>query len=630
VRNLTRSQLSVAALLGASALVVSACTASTSSGGTGGSATSSASSSSGGALPEENINNTGTPIKGGTLHMLGLSDVDYLDPNITYYSTGYEAARLYSRQLVTFPAVAGKATTDVPDLATEMPTVDNGGISKDGLTYTFTIKTGVKWNTPQARQVTAADFIRGMKRVCNPAQSFGGLPDFESLIKGLQEYCDAYLKTGADGKTTLIDPKNAAAMAKFQNTHDITGLKADASNPLKFTITLTHPATYFVAMLSLPAFSPAPVEYDKYVPASAELAQHTISDGPYQVTSYSPTKSITFDRNPAWDAATDDVRKAYVDQIVVNETGKQEVILQQLQANTADADLMWDTFPPVTAVPGLMDSKDPNFYLGQTFSSNPYIIFNTVSPNNGGALSKVEVRRAISEAINRDNIIQADNGPAVSPPLTHVLPVGISGTTSNTSFDLYPHDATKAKADLAAAGFPNGLTLKFLYRPASSLSSKLFTLLQQDLGDVGIKLVGVEASQADFYTKYLQVPDQARKGVWDVSLAGWGPDWYGDAALSFFAPLFYGDKAYPPGGSNFGLYNNPTVNDAITKAANEADPQKAQQMWADLDKQVMQDAPFYPITSNNEPTYHASHVHNTVYIPAYQAIDPANVWLSKP
>jgi peptide/nickel transport system substrate-binding protein len=620
----------VAALLGASALVVSACTASTSSGGTGGSATSSASGSSGGALPEENINNTGTPIKGGTLHMLGLSDVDYMDPNITYYSTGYEAARLYSRQLVTFPAVAGKATTDVPDLATEIPTVDNGGISKDGLTYTLTIKTGVKWNTPQARQVTAADFIRGVKRVCNPAQSFGGLPDFESLIKGLQQYCDAYLKTGADGKTTLISPKDPAAMAKFQNTHDITGLKADATNPLKFTITLTHPATYFVAMLSLPAFSPAPVEYDKYVPASAELAQHTISDGPYQITSYSPTKSITFDRNPAWDPATDDVRKAYVDQILVNETGKQEVILQQLQANTADADLMWDTFPPVTAVPGLMDSKDPNFYLGQTFSSNPYIIFNTVSPNNGGALSKAEVRRAISEAINRDNLIQADNGPAVSPPLTHVLPVGISGTTSNTSFDLYPHDPTKAKADLAAAGFPNGLTLKFLYRPASSLSSKLFTVLQQDLGDIGIKLVGVEASQADFYTKYLQVPDQARKGVWDVSLAGWAPDWYGDAALSYFAPLFYGDKAYPPGGSNFGLYNNPTVNDAITKAANEADPQKAQQMWADLDKQVMQDAPFYPITSNNEPTYHASHVHNTVYIPAYQAIDPANVWLSKP
>jgi peptide/nickel transport system substrate-binding protein len=572
----------------------------------------------------ENINAAGTPVRGGTLHMLGVGDVDYMDPNISYYSGGYLALRLWSRQLVTYPGVAGKATTDVPDLATTMPTEGNGGISKDGLTWKLTIRSGAMWNTSPARQVTAADEVRGVKRTCNPAQPFGGMPDFQDLIVGLADYCDGFSK---------VDAKSASAIAGYQNSHDIAGVSVDPTNPLTVVFKLTHPATYFLPMLALPAFSPSPVEYDQYIPTSAELAQHTISDGPYYITKYNPTKEIDFARNPAWKASTDDVRKAYVDAVVVNETGNQDAIQQQLQANTADADMEWDTFPPVSAVPQLSASKDPSFYAGPTFSSNPYLIFNIASPNNGGALSNVAVRQALSEAISRDHLVQDANGPVISPPLTHVLPAGISGTSSNTSIDLYKYDPTQAKKDLATAGFPNGFTLKFLYRPASSLSSKIFTTLQQDLGAIGVHLDGVGVPNADFYTKYLQVPSAAKQGVWDLSLAGWGSDWYGDAAVSWFTPLFWGNdgksgSAYPPNGSDFGFYNSAKVNDLITQASTQTDTAKASELWIEADKQIMQDAAFFPITANNQVTYHSSHVHNTVFVPTFQQIDPANVWLT--
>jgi peptide/nickel transport system substrate-binding protein len=404
----------------------------------------------------------------------------------------------------------------------------------------------------------------------------------------------------------------------------------DPSDPDTVVFTLTRPASYFVAMVSLTAFSPAPAEYDAYIPGSADLATHTISDGPYFVASYTATKSIEFDRNPAWDASTDTVRKAYVDKILVNETGDQTAIQQQLQANTSGADMEWDTFPPVSQQSTLYNAKDPNFFLSPTFSTNPYVVFNTVSPNNNAALGKVAVRQAISEAINRANLIQDDNGPIISPPLTHVLPVGISGTTSNTSIDLYPYDAAKAKADLAAAGYPNGITLKVLYRPKSSLSSKVVTTLQQDLALAGIKITLVGVPNADFYVKYLEVPSVAKAGTWDVSLAGWGPDWYGNAALSFFEPLFYGANgaAFPPSGSDFGFYDNPATDALIDQASKEQDESKSDALWAQADKQVMEDAAFFPITDQNEGTYHASHVHNTVYVPAIEQIDPTNVWLS--
>ncbi|HEX7021610.1 MAG TPA: ABC transporter substrate-binding protein, partial [Trueperaceae bacterium] len=263
---------------------------------------------------QTNLNDKGTPQTGGTLHMLGTGDVDYMDPNVSYYSIGYLALRIWSRQLVTYPAEPGKVTTDVPDIATEIPTVDNGGISKDGLTYKYTIKDGVKWNTNPPRQVTGADVVRGVKRTCNPAQPFGGLPDYETLIAGFQAFCDGFAK---------VDPKSAKAIADYQNGHQVEGLSVDPSNPNTVVFKLTQPASYFSAMVSMPAFSPAPAEYDQYIPASAELAQHTISDGPYQIASYNPAHEIKFVRNTAWDPKTDDVRKAYVDAIDINQTGNQ-------------------------------------------------------------------------------------------------------------------------------------------------------------------------------------------------------------------------------------------------------------------------------------------------------------------
>ncbi|QIM20967.1 ABC transporter substrate-binding protein [Phycicoccus sp. HDW14] len=555
----------------------------------------------------------GAPVSGGTLNMLGSGDVDYMDPNASYYSTGYTALRMWSRQLFTYPAVEGKTTTAVPDLAEAVPT-EGRGISADGKTYTITLRDGAMWDTEPARAVTAGDFVRGVKRTCNPVQPFGGLPDYESLIEGFSAYCAGFAK---------VQP-TAAAIAAYVNGHDVAGLQAPDDRTV--VIRLTKPASYLVDMMTLPAFSPAPKEWDAYVPASAELAQHTISDGPYRITAYTPTKSISFERNPAWRAASDPIRKAYVDKVQVNETVSQDSTQQQLETGTPNADMQFDNLTPPSRVPALAAKKDPNLNIGSTASSNPYIVYNTVSPNNGGALGKPEVRRAISTAIDRSNIIQVLGGNLLNTPLAHVLPGSIVG--GEKAFDDYPNDPAKAKQMLAAAGYPDGLTLKVLYRNASEGQTKTFQTIQQDLGKVGITVVGVPSPNADFYTKYLQVPTVARRGVWDVSIAGWGPDWYGNAALSFFGPLFNGKAAFPPIGSNFGFYENPALDALVAEAAQAPTPEEAAPLWAEADHLVMEDAAFFPITEPRTPNYHATQVHGAVYIPAFQNFDPTNVWLA--
>ena len=335
------------------------------------------------------------------------------------------------------------------------------------------------------------------------------------------------------------------------------------SNPQTVDFTLTKPTSYFFNILGLNAFDPAPVEFLNYLPASNALAQHTIADGPYEIQSYNPTRTINFVRNPDWVASTDPVRKAYVDAIKVTETGDQNAIQQQILTNTPQADMEWDSFVPAPDIPQLSASKNPTFSLGSEYSSNPYVIFNTASPSNNKALGNVQVRQALEYALNRTHLIQNAGGPLVSPPLTQILPPGISG--SAPSYNLYSYDPAKAKSMLAAAGYPNGLTLKFLYRPSSEESSSDFQTIQADLEQVGITVTGVGVPNADFYTKYLEVPTVAQKGVWDLSLAGWSPDWYGDAAASFFSPLFDG-RMLPPTSTNFGLFNDPTVNAHIDQA----------------------------------------------------------------
>jgi len=558
----------------------------------------------------------GPPRRGGTLYMLGQGDVDYMDYNISYYGIGFLAQRPWLRNLYAYPAVPGRTTAVAADLATALPAVSNGG-----KTFRVTIRTGAKWDTSPARQVTGADALRGIERACNPVQPFGGLPDFGSLIVGYASFCAGFAKVA----------HTTSAIRAYLSTHQVSGIKVSG---LRISYTLTHPASYFPHMMTLDAFAPAPVESLDYLPASAAAAQHTIADGPYRVQTYTPTRSISYVRNPAWQASSDPIRKAYADKIVVSETGNQQSIQQQLQTNTASASMEFDAFPPVGSIPGLVTQMkrrtSHNFNLGRTYQSNPTIVFNTASPGNGGALAKVAVRRALSYGLDRAHLTQVID-PVLNPPLTHVLPPGINGAQDVPGgYNPYPYDPSRARSVLAAAGYGRGLNLTLLYRPAQTVSAAVAQVAQSDLTKIGVQVKLLGVPDADFYTKYLEVPGVAQRGVWDLAVVGWGPDWYGDAALSFFGPLLSGPGSYPPAGSNFGFYHDPAVTALIGQGATSGSASSAARIWAQADQKVMQDAPFYPITSPLQPDYHASYVHHAVYVPQLQQFDPTNVWLSSP
>ena len=566
----------------------------------------------GGSLQINNPGAPGTPKYGGTLTVLGSGDVDdNLDPNFGYYTLDYLAYQLYERNLYTYPSVLGQTFTLAPDLATAQPTV-----SDNGLEYTLTIRSGAMWNTNPPRQVTGEDVVRGVKRSCNPTFPFAGQPDYSDVLVGYTAFCDGFSK---------VSSTSASAQKAYVDTHNISGVFADTTNPLTVHFMLSSPAYYFPGALNLSWANPVPEEIFNYVPNTPDQAAHTFSDGPYEVQSYSPGKSIVFVRNPAWKASSDPIRKAYVDKIVVTETDTQQGIYQQILTNTPQADMQWDVRVPSNAVPSLVAEKNPNFQLVTEGSTNPYIVFNTISKNDNSALGKVLVRQAIAYALDRSEFVQNAGGPQVSPPLTHLIAPGTNGSTPN--FDDYPYNPAKAKQLLAQAGYTH-LTLTWLYRPAqSATAARDFVTAQAQLAAVGITLKGLAVSGGDFYGKYLTPGTAAKNSVWDLAEAGWGPDWYPTGGKSYFLPILDGNYL-PPNSSNFGFFNDPKLNSIIQQALAAPDDAAASVLWHQADEEAMAQMAVYPLEAPNAPSIHNSLVHNCIYIGPEQGCDFANVWLS--
>ncbi len=582
------------AVLAGSALTLAAC-------GSGGSTTT---------------GTTGSPVMGGTLKLLGSSDVDHLDTASAYYTASYTVERTYARQLFSYPASTDTTTanTPVPDLATEMPTTANGGISADGKTYTIHLRTGVNWDTSPARPVTAQDAVLGLKRLCNPVSPVGAPGYYENTIVGMKAYCDGFAKVAG----------TAPAIAAYINGHQISGVKATDAQTLVFT--LLQPASDFVNILAMPFASPAPKEYLQYVPDSAAFRQHTISDGPYRITTYTANQKIVLNRNPAWTQDSDPIRHQYVDTIDITEGQDAGPVQQQIQAGTAD--LEWDTVVPTPNIPALQASKDARLGLYPALDTNPYVVFNLQSPTANSALKNVKVRQAIEYAVDKTAIGQVYGGPALNTPLDQVIPPGNVGYQQ---FDLYATaqskgDPAQCKSMLAAAGYPNGFTISDVYRNAGNHPA-VAQDIQADLKACGITDKLIPVNQGDYYGKYLNSPSAAQRGIWDISEPGWVPDWYGNNGRAIIEPLFDG-RNYGPNSVDYGDYNNPAVNALIDKALAAPDQNTAATYWHQADMQIMKDAAIVPLQTQKTALYRSSRVQNAIFLPFSQAYDITQVWLS--
>jgi peptide/nickel transport system substrate-binding protein len=530
----------------------------------------------------------GPSVRGGTLEIVGNSDVTNLSTISAYVDYSMWLTQTFARRLFAYPPAPDYATKTqpAPDVAREVPARENGGISADGLTYTVRLRRGVRWNTAPPREVTAYDVVRAFKLFCNPVSPVGARPYYLSTISGLAEYCARFDSV----------PGTVAAIRTFVTSHEIDGVRAADDTTLVFR--LLAPATDFLNLLAMPFTAPVPVEYLAYSPDGPESRQHTISNGPYQIVRYVQNREFLMERNPAWDARTDPIRPAYVDRIRIR-LGL-DAQLQQLQIEAGTADLSFGQWVPPAELAALLTLEDPTVLLspaGDVYGSFTYLALNIVGPNNGGALKRLDVRRAIALAVDKAACVQLFGGPRVARALYQAVPSSTAGFRRGADRDVTPGDRgnpAAARALLAQAGYPNGIKLRLAY-PNIPSGVTIAQTLQVSLKRAGIDVRLAPSLLSDLYGRLLSNPENARRGEWDMALAGWAPDWYGDNnGRAVIAPLFDG-RQFGPNSMDFGGYLNRDVSSAIDRAITAPSAAQAERHWADAVRRLTDDVAIVPL-----------------------------------
>ncbi len=299
------------AVLAATAFLTAACTGTVNPSSTG----------SGGGSSSGN-----QPHRGGTLTMLGQSDIFNLDTVSAYYTVSSMLERMFTRQLFSYgdPNGVGQRRRrwcpTSPPSSRPRPTAASAMAARR---ITLHIRPGVKWDTTPARQVTAADFVREFKMLCNPASPVGAPGYFTNTIVGMASYCTGFAKV----------PATVAGIASYENSHSLPGVVAtellhadlppaqpDAGLPV-------HPDH---GLLLGP---PGRVHEVRARQRRSSASTRSLT-ARTQITSYVAGKSFTLARNPAWSAATDPNRHAYVNKITITEGLTQDSVQQQLVAGT--------------------------------------------------------------------------------------------------------------------------------------------------------------------------------------------------------------------------------------------------------------------------------------------------------
>ena len=553
---------------------------------------------------------------GGTLVVAGGEDVLYMDPAAAYSAADYQLQRVTLRGLFDYQAGVDVAerTTPQADLAVEVPTQENGGISADGLTYTIELRDGVVWNVDEPRPVVADDVVRGIKRLCNPVQGAAPRDYFLNTIAGLREFCEGFAEVAPE-----VEP-----MREYIESNEVTGVTATDDTTVEFT--LIQPASDFVNILALMRFAaPQPVEYLDYPPDSPELRQNIIENGPYQITEYVPDQGYVLERNPNWDPDTDDLREAYVDRIEITLGLEPESVFQQIIAGTVD--MQWgETVVPTPEIPALLAAGDERLVIEGAGAINPYLAINTLSPNADGAYANPLVRQALNFAVDKEAVQQILGGPNLSELAYHILPPEVPGSEDINPLEVPPAgDAERARELLTEAGYPDGVPVRLLYTD-EQVGRTLAALLEQLLGDAGFEVELVFAQRNAFYGEFLLNPEFTQSGGWDIAAVSWYADYL--AGRAYMVPMLDG-RGYASGSPNYGGYNNDDVNATIDAALAAETPEEAAALWAEADLLATVDAAWVPIAFTKTPTLHGDRVGGFQFHAVGRNGDFANVWIGE-
>ncbi|MGH3496919.1 MAG: ABC transporter substrate-binding protein [Nocardioidaceae bacterium] len=517
--------------------------------------------------------------KGGTINVVTYVSANSLDPTVAYYVDSVAIlSNLVTRSLTQYIYKDGNMVL-VPDMATNL-----GDVSSNGLTWTFTLRNGLKYEN--GKPVQAADIAYAIKR------SFA-----QKELAGGPTYQIQYFKGGD----------------KYQGPYD-SGLNFPgvSTSGNKVIIHLSQPFPDLPYFVSFPMFTGIPQSADNMKNPTA-YGDHPLATGPYMFKSYTPGQSLTLVKNPNWDPSTDPGRHQYADTWTFNWSQNQkkddsELISNQPQFQTT---LSYDNV--LAADYRQATSQAANRVVT---GSQPCTFFWYMDMNK---IPDLKVRQAIGWAYPYKDAWKAA-GEIVGVtrvPGTAILPPGIPGRINYQALpgqDGSVTDVKKAHALLASAG-KLGFEIKWPYTTDDPTSVAAMQKVKASLQAAGFKASPV-ATTTDTIRNVLA--DQSA----DINIrtGGWCSDW--PSGGSWFPPLFDGRQANKPGVPNKSNFNEPDFQSKLLANMKLPSTQAAPK-WGELDKFMEQK--YYPVVNTG---YSAAimlrgskiggmHINNTLGMPTF-------------
>ena len=435
-------------------------------------------------------------------------------------------------------------------------------VSPDGLTWTFTMRDGLKWS--DGTELNAKDFEYTFKRI---ADTNVAAPYAETVIGMIEGYKDA------------IDSKNPEK------------LNVKASDDGKtLTIKLAYPCSYFDKIVAFGTMSPVQkATVEKNGDSWATKPETYVCNGPYTITEWTPSEKIVCKKNENYKGGWDSSK-------IVNDKLTFLLLEDSSASYTAytggTAQLIKDV--PTEEIPTLKKDKKDEFNVDPILGTY-YLSMNL----NKAPFNNKNVRKALSLAIDRDyvanTVMQGTYTPAYNYVGTGVDDVdpgkflenskAANGGKTYISED-YKANLEEAKKALAEAGYPEGKGFPTITYSTNDTGyhKAVAEYLQQVYKDLGITMNIDIVDWSSFTPK-------RRAGEYEMARNGWVMD-YNDA--SNMIELFYSSN-----GNNDGKYNNP----AFDKALNDSKvADKAAHFTAlhEAEKIVSEDYGFIPVAYYND------------------------------
>lgn len=531
--------------------------------------------------PDAGIDGVRAPSEetGGTLRVVS-PPIDSLDPQRSYLPGVWNLMRLYTRTLVTYSSEPGRTDELVPDLATDL-----GTRSEDGLSWTFTLREGVRFEN--GRAVTAQDVKYGIQR------SFAS----DVIVGGPTYVVDL-----------LDDPANPypGPYSAEEDDPDLVSIETPDERTIVFRLRTSAPQLPYV--LALPSSSPVPPEAD----TRGDYAVDPVSSGPYAITSVDTATGIRLDRNPEWDPATDDVRTALPDTVIVR-TGMAGVERDQaLLAGSADVDISGSGAQPATVA--RLEGEDNENLRDRVDELATGALRLLALPTNVAPFGDAPCRAAVAAAIDR-RAVQEALGTATAVPTSRLWSRAL-GEGSEGSGDGPNRDA--ARGYLEECGMPEGFAT-VLAVPDSPTSVEVADVVAGQLAEVGIEVEVRPLDVASFYATDVGNPDSVVANGYGIVLATSTPDF--PTAASLLSPLVDGGSIRRVGNTNFARLDDPEVNALIDAARAAGDGDEARTAWQAVSAAAEATAAYVPLAETRVLLVSGQRLRNGVVMRAYAGYD---------